>query len=88
MTQGDASAAETIVRGSEGEPFHRSFEQSTALLCADSPAKQNVRQWPQVVHRLEAVSRIGAPVMGWLHSACAAIGPSVIALCRIAGMAW
>jgi pimeloyl-ACP methyl ester carboxylesterase len=71
MIQGDASAAETIVRGAEAEPFHRTFEQSTALLCADSPAKQNAGQWPQVVHRLEAVSRIGAPVMGWLHSACA-----------------
>ena len=42
------------------------------LLCADSPARQNARQWPQVVHRLEAVSRIGGPVMGWLHAACAA----------------
>src|SRR6185312_17154277 len=41
------------------------------LLCADSPARQNARQWPQVVHRLETVSRIGGPVMGWLHSACA-----------------
>ena len=70
--QGDASAAETIARGAEAEPFHRSFEQSTALLCADSPAKQNARQWPQVVHRLEGVSRIGGPVMGWLHAACAA----------------
>jgi pimeloyl-ACP methyl ester carboxylesterase len=70
--QGDASTAETIAIGSEAEPFHRTFEQSTALLCADSPARQNARQWPQVVHRLEAVSRIGGPVMGWLHAACAA----------------
>ena len=72
MVQGDASAAETIVRGSAAEPFHRAFEQNTALLCADSPARQNARQWPQVVHRLEGVSRIGGPVMGWLHAACAA----------------
>jgi pimeloyl-ACP methyl ester carboxylesterase len=72
MVQGDASAAETIVRGSAAEPFHRIFEQNTALLCADSPARQNARQWPQVVHRLEGVSRIGGPVMGWLESACAA----------------
>ena len=72
MVQGDASAAETIVRGSAAEPFHRAFEQNTALLCADSPARQNARQWPQVVHRLETVSRIGGPVMGWLEAACAA----------------
>ena len=70
--QGDASAAETIAIGSEAEPFHRAFEQNTALLCADSPARQNARQWPQVVHRLEGVSRIGGPVMGWLEAACAA----------------
>ena len=72
MVQGDASVAETIARGSGAEPFHRTFEQSTALLCADSPARQNAQQWPQVVHRLEGVSRIGGPVMGWLHAACAA----------------
>jgi pimeloyl-ACP methyl ester carboxylesterase len=72
MAQGDASAAETIARGSAAEPFHRAFEQNTALLCADSPARQNARQWPQVVHRLETVSRIGGPVMGWLEAACAA----------------
>jgi len=72
MVQGDASAAETIVRGSAAEPFHRAFEQNTALLCADSPARQNAGQWPQVVHRLEGVSRTGGPVMGWLEAACAA----------------
>jgi pimeloyl-ACP methyl ester carboxylesterase len=72
MVQGDASAAETIARGGAAEPFHRAFEQNTALLCADSPARQDARQWPQVVHRLEGVSRIGGPVMGWLHAACAA----------------
>ena len=72
MVQGDASAAETIARGDAAEPFHRAFEQNTALLCADSPARQNARQWPQVVHRLEGVSRIGGPVMGWLEAACAA----------------
>jgi pimeloyl-ACP methyl ester carboxylesterase len=71
IAQGDASAAETIARGSAAEPFHRFFEQSTALLCADSPARQSARQWPQVVRRLEAVSRIGGRVMGWLHAACA-----------------
>jgi len=43
--------------GSAEEPFHRAFEQNTALVCADSPAQQNARQWPQVVHQLEGVSR-------------------------------
>jgi hypothetical protein len=59
--QGDALAAETIARGAAAELFHRSFEQGTALLYADSPARQNARDWPQVMHRLEAVSRIGDP---------------------------
>jgi pimeloyl-ACP methyl ester carboxylesterase len=69
--QGDASAAETIARGYAAEPFHRGFEQGTALLCADSPARQNARQWPQVVHQLEKLSFTGGRVMGWLHAACA-----------------
>jgi hypothetical protein len=35
------------------------------------PRRQNARQWPRVVHRLEALSPIGGRVMGWLHAACA-----------------
>ncbi len=31
------------------------------LLCADSPARQNARQWPQVVHRPER--RLGNAVL-------------------------
>ena len=69
--QGDASAAKTIARGYAAEPFHRGFEQGTALLCADSPARQDARQWRQVVHRLEALSSTGGRVLGWLHAACA-----------------
>ncbi|HEY1320186.1 MAG TPA: alpha/beta hydrolase [Streptosporangiaceae bacterium] len=72
VAQGDASAAESLAAGYAAEPFHASIEQNTALLCADSPARQNARHWPQAVHRLEKLSSIGGRVMGWLQAACAA----------------
>jgi hypothetical protein len=45
-----------------------------ALICADSPARQPASAWPRVVDRLEAVSRIGGPVVGWLAGAPARPG--------------
>jgi pimeloyl-ACP methyl ester carboxylesterase len=58
--QGDASALETIARGYASEQFHRGLEPGIAILCADSPARQDAHAGPRVVHRLEAISRIGA----------------------------
>jgi hypothetical protein len=48
----------------------RTFEQLLALCQAAGPARQHARAWPHVVHRLQAISRIGAAPQGW------AVGPS------------
>jgi pimeloyl-ACP methyl ester carboxylesterase len=70
--QGDASVVETIARGATSDQVRMLVqEQGTALVCADSPARHPARAWPRVVDRLEAVSRIGGPVVGWLNASCA-----------------
>jgi hypothetical protein len=72
--QGDASELETIARGYAAEEFHRILEPGIAILCADSPARQDARAWPRVVHRLQAISRIGAAPQGWAVGARARLG--------------
>jgi pimeloyl-ACP methyl ester carboxylesterase len=70
--QGDASELETIARGATSDNVRVLVqEQGVALVCADSPARQDARAWPRVVRRLEAVSRIGGPVVGWHNAPCA-----------------
>jgi pimeloyl-ACP methyl ester carboxylesterase len=70
---GDGSGLETIARLASSNQFRALFEQSVALICADSPARQSAREWPRVVRRLRATSRIGGRVFGWLQGApCAA----------------
>jgi hypothetical protein len=44
--QGDASALETIARGYASEEFHRGLEPGIAILCADSPARQDAHGLP------------------------------------------
>ena len=44
--RGDASALETIARGYASEEFHRGLEPGIAILCADSPARQDAHTWP------------------------------------------
>jgi pimeloyl-ACP methyl ester carboxylesterase len=71
--EGDASATETIARGATSDQARLLFqEQGAALVCADSPARHPARAWPRVVDRLEAISRIGGPVVGWQLAPCAA----------------
>jgi pimeloyl-ACP methyl ester carboxylesterase len=70
--QGDASALEMIAReftSDQGRVLLQ--EQGVALVCADSPARHPASAWPRVVRRLEAVSRIGGPVLGWINAPCA-----------------
>jgi pimeloyl-ACP methyl ester carboxylesterase len=70
--QGDASVAETIARGATTDRVRMLFqEQGAALVCADSPARHPARAWLRVVDRLEAISRIGGPVVGWQLAPCA-----------------
>ncbi len=70
--QGDASLAETIARGATTDQVRMLVqEQGAALVCADSPARHPARAWLRVVDRLEDVSRIGGPVVGWQLAVCA-----------------
>jgi pimeloyl-ACP methyl ester carboxylesterase len=74
--RGDASALEDLANGYAAEPARRQFETNTVLLCPDSPARQGSRAWPRVVHRLEAVSRLGGAPMGWMIGAPCASWPA------------
>jgi pimeloyl-ACP methyl ester carboxylesterase len=75
--QGDASAVATIARTFASDQIRMAIqEESAALICADSPARQPASAWPRVVDHLEAVSHIGGPVVGWLVGATCASWPT------------
>src|SRR5262245_50232624 len=38
---------------------------STAIQCADAPADKRSRAWPQVIGRLEQISRLQGRIQGW-----------------------
>jgi pimeloyl-ACP methyl ester carboxylesterase len=63
---GDGSALATASR-----QFFRAFRASpngdglSGIWCADSPARQRSRAWPQVIDQLTKVSRTRGPVLGW-----------------------
>lgn len=72
---GDGSALEMSARTATTEPFHRSFEPTQAIVCADSPARQDASDWPRMVDRLTDISFIGGPALGWLIGAPCASWP-------------
>ena len=75
--QGDGSTIKNAAAIANSDEFRVGVqEQSAALICADSPARQPASAWPRVVDRLEAVSRIGGPVVGWLAGAPCASWPT------------
>jgi pimeloyl-ACP methyl ester carboxylesterase len=70
--QGDGSGIKDIAAGATSDQIRMLLqEQGTALICADSPARHPAGAWPRVVDRLEAVSRIAGPVVGWINASCA-----------------
>jgi pimeloyl-ACP methyl ester carboxylesterase len=70
--QGDAAALDAIAAGATSDQSRVLLqEEGVALVCADAPARHPARAWPAVVRRLEAVSRIGGPVIGWINAPCA-----------------
>jgi pimeloyl-ACP methyl ester carboxylesterase len=75
--QGDGSTIKNAAAITTSDEFRVGVqEQSAALICADSPARQPASAWPRVVDRLQAVSRIGGPVVGWLAGATCASWPT------------
>jgi pimeloyl-ACP methyl ester carboxylesterase len=73
--QGDGSLIKNIANDLATDGVRLAFEQNTALTCADAPARHTARQWPDVVRRLTAVSRIGGPAFGWVIGAPCASWP-------------
>jgi pimeloyl-ACP methyl ester carboxylesterase len=70
--EGDGSAIKDIAVELTSDQVRELLQEvGTGLVCADSPARHPARAWPRVVDRLEAVSRIGGPVVGWINAACA-----------------
>ena len=43
----------------------RSVDGPTSLTCTDSPARQGLDAWPQVIARLTRVSNVGGAFIGW-----------------------
>ena len=72
---GDGSALETGARGSTSPAGLAGATTSAAIACADAPARQSVRDWPQVIGRLERISPLQGRVQGWWRWAPCASWP-------------
>jgi pimeloyl-ACP methyl ester carboxylesterase len=69
---GDGSALETVALTLRSPTGYALLEPSVAIGCADAPALQPPRAWPQVIDRLTHVSFIYGPLLGWwLWAPCA-----------------
>jgi pimeloyl-ACP methyl ester carboxylesterase len=66
---GDGSGLKAVAEAVASQEFHKAFEPTQALICADSPSRQDAVEWPRVVDRLRHVSQIGGPFLGWLVGA-------------------
>jgi pimeloyl-ACP methyl ester carboxylesterase len=72
---GDGSSLATRAREELADLYSVGSDQTRAIVCADSPARQAPRAWPRVVDRLTDVSRIGGPVYAWWEWAACASWP-------------
>jgi pimeloyl-ACP methyl ester carboxylesterase len=69
---GDGSALETEARAWLTPEGWSSATTSAAVSCADAPALRGSRSWPQVIQRLDRISRLQGRVIGWwLWAPCA-----------------
>lgn len=73
---GDGSALATEARTTMAGVRSAASDPPEAIICADSPARHNLRAWPGVVARLTRVSRIGGPFTGWTGWAPCAAWPT------------
>jgi pimeloyl-ACP methyl ester carboxylesterase len=69
---GDGSALETEARKWRTPAGWSAATTSAAISCADAPALRGSRRWPQVISRLDRISRLQGRVIGWwLWAPCA-----------------
>lgn len=70
--RGDASALAAGARPLLTPEAWEGVATSTAIQCADAPARRSLREWSSVIGRLKRVSRMQGPVNGWwLWAPCA-----------------
>jgi pimeloyl-ACP methyl ester carboxylesterase len=70
---GDASALIAEAGGYFTPAGWNGATTSAAIQCADAPARTPLRDWPQVIGRLDGISRMQGRVNGWwLWAPCAA----------------
>jgi pimeloyl-ACP methyl ester carboxylesterase len=62
--QGDGSAVKDGATFTS-EVLHSAADPRQAISCADSPARHDTADWPRVVRKLTAISRIGGAPQGW-----------------------
>ncbi len=72
---GDGSALESGASGFVTPAGWAATTTSAAIQCADAPANQSSWAWPQVIRRLERVSRLQGRVQGWWEWAPCASWP-------------
>jgi pimeloyl-ACP methyl ester carboxylesterase len=73
--RGNGSALETAARGFLTPEGWAPVTTSTAIQCADAPARRGSRSWPQVIRRLNRISRLQGRVQGWWEWAPCASWP-------------
>ncbi len=70
---GDGSALATEARTLLTPAGFRGATTSSAISCADAPARTRLGSWPHVIGRLTRIDRLYGPVAGWwLWAPCAA----------------
>ena len=70
---GDGSALATEARTLLTPAGFQGATTSSAISCADAPARTRLGSWPQVIDRLTRTDRLYGPVLGWwLWAPCAA----------------
>ncbi len=73
--RGDGSALESGASGFLSPAAWAGVTTSAAISCADAPAQQSSRAWPQVIGRLERIGRLQGRVQGWWRWAPCASWP-------------
>jgi pimeloyl-ACP methyl ester carboxylesterase len=69
---GDGSALEAAARAALTTAGFAGATTSAAISCADAPAHRGSRSWPEVIRRLNRISRLQGRVQGWwLWAPCA-----------------
>jgi len=72
VAAGDGSALETQARPARSLDAWSAVTTSTAIQCADAPARRGSRSWPRVIDRLTGISYLQGAVQGWwLWAHCA-----------------